>query len=195
MAEIRSAFEIAMERTKDVESDKESLQIHELKQKGKALLSKFNEQSDFDLEKELKRFSDQEREHVRAGLFEVLTATITLPQDENALQRIKGLAPAFEAVIADKKRFRMIWEQVTQMLEQYIQDRQNLIEQLRQQFESRIRQREQQLSQQTGQQIRLDPSQDPEFSQALQQNMQHLQGQYTNAIDQAREELERLFAG
>lgn len=195
MGEIKSALELALERTANVQGDRESLEAHENRQEGKRILSRFLNDPEFELKKTLKSYERKRREQVRRGLFDALLGNITLPSDQQGMQRIQSLAPAFEAVIEDRKAFNQIYDQIVQLLSQYLSDRQQLIEQLRKQYEGRMRQKEEELARQTGQRIRLDPSQDPEFSQALQQNLQQLQQQYTQVIDQAREQLESLYRG
>ncbi len=195
MGEIKSALELALERTADVEGDRESLEAYENKQEGKRILSRFLDDPEFELKKTLKSYDRKRRDQVRRGLFDALLGNITLPSDQQGMQRIQSLAPAFEAVIDDRKSFNQIYDQIVQLLSQYLRDRQQLIEQLRQQYEGRLRQKEEELARQTGQRMRLDPSQDPEFAQALQQNLQQLQQQYTQVIDQAREQLESLYGG
>lgn len=193
MAEIKSALELALERTADVKSDKTSLQTHENKQKGRKLLSEFFDDPTVNLKKRLKEFDRDQRPQIRQGLFEALIGNLTLPADDNHLARIQSLQPAFESVLDDSKHLPMVFDQVSNILAQYLRDRKQLVEQVRQQFEGRIRQREQELARQTGQQIHLDPSQDPEFAKTLQHHLTQLTDQYQQVVDQAREQIESLY--
>lgn len=193
MSEIKSALELALERTADVKGDHASLEAHENRQEGRRVLSKYIEDPSMDLKKALKSYDGKRRKQIRRGLFDALLGNITLPGDQQAIERIKVLGPAFESVLDDKKSVSSIFDQILQLFSQYLRDRQQLIEQLRQQFEGRLKQKEDELARQTGQRMRLDPSQDPEFSQALQQHLQQLQAQYTQVVDQAREQLESLY--
>ncbi|MFW5718125.1 MAG: DUF6657 family protein, partial [Spirochaetota bacterium] len=79
-------------------------------------------------------------------------------------------------------------------MQQYLDTKNQLTERLRQQYEPRLRQKEEQIAQQTGRQVRLDPANDPEFAQALNENLQRLQGQYAQVIDQAKEQFDQLFS-
>lgn len=193
MAAIKSALELALERTADVKSDKASLESHENRQKGRKLLSEFFDDPTVNLKKRLKDFEKPQRAQIRKGLFEALLGNLTLPGDENHLARIQSLQPAFEAVLDDSRHLPMVFDQISNILQQYLRDRKQLVEQLRQQFEGRIRQREQELARRTGQQIRLDPSQDPEFAKTLQSHMTQLTDQYQQVVDQAREQIESLY--
>ncbi|TVQ20997.1 MAG: hypothetical protein EA383_17840 [Spirochaetaceae bacterium] len=193
MAEIKSALELALERTADVKSDKASLTAHDNKQKGRKLLSEYFDDPTINLKKRLKDFDREHRPQIRRGLFDALLGNLTLPSDENHLTRIQALQPAFEAVLDDSRHLPAVFDQITSILQQYIRDRKQLVDQLRQQFEGKIRQREQELARQTGQQIRLDPAQDPEFSKTLQHHMTQLTTQYQQVVDQAREQIEGLY--
>jgi len=195
MAEIKSALELALEKTAAVESDHEGLEAHRNKQEGKRILSKYLEDPSMDLDKALKEYDKSKRSNVRRGVFEALLGNLSLPEDQAALERIQRLIPAFEVITGDKKSVNAVFDQIVQLFSQYLRDRQQLIEQLREQFQSRMQQKEEELARQTGRQMKLDPSQDPEFSQALQQYMQQLQNQYSQVVDQAREQLEQIYSG
>ena len=56
-----------------------------------------------------------------------------------------------------------------------------------------MREKEQQIAQQTGRRVKLDPASDPEFAKVLNQNLQRLQQQYSQVVEQAREQLSGLF--
>ncbi|MFP4509957.1 MAG: DUF6657 family protein [Spirochaetaceae bacterium] len=193
MAEIKSALELALERTADVKSDKTSLQTHENKLKGRKLLSEFFDDPTVNLKKRLKEFDRDQRPQIRSGLFEALLGNLALPTDDNHLARMQSLQPAFEAVLDDSRHLPMVFDQISSILSQYLRDRKQLVEQLRQQFEGRIRQREQELARQTGQPIKLDPSQDPEFAKTLQHHLTQLTNQYQQVVDQAREQIKALY--
>ncbi|MFP4644733.1 MAG: DUF6657 family protein [Spirochaetales bacterium] len=193
MSEIKSALELALERTANVKGDRASLEAHENRQEGRRIVSQFLEDPSMDLKKKLKSYEDKRRKQVRRGVFDALIGNLSLPNDQQALERVQSLAPAFETIIGDKKAVDQIYDQVVQLFSQYLRDRQQLVEQLRQQFEGRMRQKEEELAKQTGRHIRLDPSQDPEFSQTLQQYQQQIQEQYSQVVDQAKEQLESLY--
>jgi hypothetical protein len=74
-----------------------------------------------------------------------------------------------------------------------LDNKQQLIEHLRNQFSQRIRQKEEEASKQMGRQVRIDPSSDPEFARALNQNLGNLQNQYGGVIDQVKDQLRTLY--
>lgn len=193
MGEIKSALELALERTSDVKGDPKSIEAHEHRQVGKKLLSQLREDPNIDLKKELKNYSKEQVVWVKEGLFEVSRSAISLPAAEDELAHVRTVRKALEQVIRDSRSLNHLFDQVEQIFSQYLQNRQQIIESLRNQYSQRARQREEELSKQYGQQVRVDPANDPEFQNALQQNLRQLQQQYQGVVDQVRQELDRLF--
>jgi ElaB/YqjD/DUF883 family membrane-anchored ribosome-binding protein len=131
----------------------------------------------------------EKRKWAREGFISVVLSHISLPAQENDLQRLRTVTKGLEAVAQDKSAVVAVMEQVEQLLQQYLDNKGQLVESLRQQFEPRLRQKEQEIAKQTGSPVKLDPVNDPEFGKALAQNMQRLQAQYNQVIAQAREQL------
>lgn len=193
MSEIKSALELALERTQDVQSDKKGLKAHEIRQEGKRLVSRFSENPQLDIKKELSQFKGEELTWAREGFFQVITAGLSLPNTEADLVKLDTIETGLSAIIKDKSSLKYLFEQARQLLKQYLENRQHLIEQLRTAFTERMRKREEELARQFGHAVKVDPAQDPEFAGALQQHMGRLQQQYDGVLLQLREELDRLF--
>lgn len=193
MGEIKSALELALEKTKDVKSDPKTLEAHEHRNTGKKLASRLQEEESFDLKKELKQYSGEKRKWVEEGFFGVVLASISLPASEDDLERLKPVQAGLSVVLGNGRELDYLFQQVHGLFKQYLDNRTNLIEQIRNQFSQRMRQRQEQMSRQYGTQVQMDPASDPEFSQTLQDNLGRLQEQYQGVLDQVREELTRMF--
>lgn len=193
MSEIKSALELALERTKDVKSDKESVRAYEMKQEGKRLVTKLMDDPSIDLKKAVKEYPAKDQKAVRDGLFEILLANLSLPTEKSDLQKLAPLKKGFEYVTGDRRNVNYLFDQLEQLLGQFLDTKQQLIEHLRNQFSQRIREKEEQASKQMGTQVRIDPASDPEFARALNQNLGNLQNQYGGVIDQVKEQLRALY--
>ncbi|TVQ37994.1 MAG: hypothetical protein EA384_10935 [Spirochaetaceae bacterium] len=194
MSQIKSALELALEKTQDVQSDRKSLEAHEIKQQGKRLVSRLKEDPHLDVRKELKQYNAEQQKWAKEGFYQVIMANLALPNTEADLARIDLLENGLGFVIKDRGSLRHLFEQTRQLLKQYLENRQHLIEQLRSSFSDRMRQREEELARQFGHRVKIDPSQDPEFASTLQQHMGRLQQQYEGVLTQLRTELDRMFA-
>jgi hypothetical protein len=192
MGRIKSALEIALEKTESVKSDKGSIGQFEAKQKGKRLGNSFLAGEAKSLEDEFKKAPKDELESLKQGAFEVLLAQLTLPSSEEDLPRIETVGKGLEAVLKDSK-FSVLLKQLSQAMKQYLGETAQYEEAIKRQYAPKLRQKEEELSRRTGRQIQLDPFQDPEFVGFYNQNMNQLKANYQAAIDQVKEEASRLF--
>ena len=193
MSEIKSALELALERTADVKSDKSRIEAHEAKKLGMKLAGRLMEDAKINVKGELGKLDRDRRKAAREGLISVLMAQLSLPTQESDLERLRAAATGFMAVGRDTAMVESVMGQVEQLLQQYLEHKNQLVESLRKQFEPRLRQQEEEIARQTGQRIKLDPASSPEFAKVLSQNLQRLQAQYNQVIDQAREQLRELL--
>jgi hypothetical protein len=100
---IKSALEIAMERTEAVKSDKGSIDQFEAKQRGKKLANKFLESAAgggnaVSLEQEIKKAPTEQRSAFRQGIFDVLLSQIALPLSPEDEKRVEEAGKGLQAV-------------------------------------------------------------------------------------------------
>lgn len=196
MARIKSALELALERTQNVQGDRSKLDEYEEKQRGRKVYVQLTENpamSPDEIRKALQGSSEKNLKWVEAGFLDALLGNLTLPNDSPDIQRLKVIQSGFEAIVRDRKRLVGLFGQLEQFFQQYLSNKQQLIEGLRKQFEPRIRRKEQELAERTGQNIKLDPSSDPEFAGVLKQNLNNLQEQYVEVLEKVRGELTGMY--
>ena len=192
---IKSALEIALERTKEIEVDKEGLAARQIEEEGKRSVGKYLA-GDIDakeLASQLTHKDDKNARRKNEGAFSVLAANLTLPQDEGYGPKLELLREGFAVITGEKRQVAHLFQQVEQFFGQYLQNQDKLIDAMEEQFGPRLREREQEMSRQYGSQVKLTPQQDPEFAKALKQQLGRLEAQYSEALQQAREQLKALF--
>ena len=194
MGKIKSALEIALERTESVKSDKGRIGQYEAKQKGKKLANEFLEGIVKSLEEEIKKEAADAQANLKQGIFDVLITQINLPVVKDDLKRIEAAGQGLHAIIGGK-RFGEIAKQLVQIMKQYLDEAVQYEEAIKRQYAPKLRQKEEELSRRLGRTMQLDPFQDPEFVALFNQNMNALKANYQAAVDQVREEAARLFAG
>ena len=200
MGKIKSAIEIALEKTESVKSDKNSIGQFEAKQKGKKLANEFLEgaetlvsgETKVSLENEIKKEAKDTQDSFKQGLFDVLISQITLPQVKEDIKRIENAGRGLGAVIGGR-RFGEIVQQLSQIMNQFLEESAQYEEAIKKQYAPKLRQKEEELSRRMGRSVKLDPFQDPEFVAFFNQHMNTLRENYQAAVDQVREEAIRLF--
>jgi len=192
MGKIRSALEIALERTESIKTSKASIGQFESKQEGKRIANAFLADPSKTLEAELKKHPRDRHESLKQGIFDVLAPQISLPTGESDLPRFEAVCKGLNLLIKDG-RFAAMLKQLGQLLSHYLGETAQLEQAVRQQYGPKLRQKEEELSRRLGQDIRIDPFQDPEFVMFYNQNMNALKANYQATVDQVREEATRLW--
>jgi hypothetical protein len=193
MGRIKSALEIALERTDSVKTDKGSIDLYESKQRGKRLANAFLENpQDNNFETELKKAPKEQIQALKQGIFDVLLSQVTLPLVKEDEVRIAAAGKGLQAVIGDP-RFGALYKQFLQAIAQYLDEAANYGEAIQRQYAPKLRQKEEELSRRYGRQVKIDPFQDPEFVTFYNQNINALKDNYQNLVDQVREQAQTLW--
>jgi len=192
MGRIKSALEIALERTESVKTDKASIGLFEAKQQGKRLANAVLADPSKNLEDELKKYPKDQWESIKQGIFEVLIPQITLPATAEDLPRIEAVGKGLQLLIKSG-HFAAMYKQLIQVLSHYLGEAAHFDQAIRQQYAPKLRQKEEELSRRMGRQVRLDPFQDPEFAAFYSQNLNALKANYQTAVDELRDEAQRMW--
>ncbi len=190
MGKIKSALELALEKTADLKVDKSAVKKNSLTREGKVCASSFlDNPSKSDLADRLKHYKGEEREWFRSGAMDTILANLILPQIEADLQKLNNLAEGLIILTGEKKQTKEMFSQLRQLFEQYIANMDQLEEGLKQQYEPQLRQKEMQIRQQTGQDIHLTPDSDPDFIKLLSEQFGRMEQQYNEVLKQVKEEI------
>lgn len=198
MAMIKSALEIALERTKDLKADPAALAANEAKLEGKRLAGEYlANPSEVDFAAAFAKVPKDRRDMVRSGAFDVFMSRIQLPvtsfgnPEEDLAPLSQGLR-TLNATPFGEKKIQTIFEQLGGFLKQYLDDAKRVEEAIRKQYAPRLKQKEQEMSARMGRQVRIDPMNDPEFAAFYKQNVGQMRAQYQEALDNAKADLASL---
>jgi hypothetical protein len=192
MGRIKSALEIALERTETVKGDKGSIDQFETRRQGKRIANEFLEDPSGGLEESIKKTPKDQRKSLKQGIFEVLLAQITLPPTRDDEKRLQAVGKGLGAVIADG-RFSARYRQFIQIISRYLDEADQYDKAIRRQYEPKLRAKEEELSRRYGRQVKIDPFQDPEFVNFYNQHMNALRENYQAVVEEIREEARRCF--
>jgi hypothetical protein len=201
MAMIKSALEIALERSKDIKVDEAALEANALRIEGKKAAGRYLEAPESaSLEEQLGKFAKDKRAPVREGMFDVLASQIQLPANEGSAAKLEILSAGFSALAASAgtgllsgvgsavadKRVQALFQQLEGFFKQYLDDMKNVEQAIRKQWGPKIREKERQMAARMGQDVRIDPMSDPEFAAFYKQNVSAARAQYQAALDKRR---------
>lgn len=195
MSKIKSAWEIALEKTENIEVDRDKLRKEENMRKARSLAGSFlngdEQMTVSDLEKQYAAIED--RSAAKEGIKLSLMQNITLSTEEDVTNRYEKLLSLASLVSKGNEDVTALMNQIVSFLRQYPQHRKQLVEQLKQHFAPMLEQKAAQLKEKYGQDVPLSAENDPEFLKIAQQNLDQLAKQYEDTLRDAKEKLDALL--
>ena len=194
MGDIKSAFEIAMEKISKIE---DATPEERVKWKffpiGEQLGAKFLKE-DSNILSELNKYKDPERKFVMQGAVEVLARSIDLPRNDNIKKVNRKAMDGIKLAKKDKSGVENIYSKFRYVFNHYNeqgeQQRKQAYEQVKAQFAAKL---EQAMQQQYGTNVRVNPNvnleQHPQFQEEWRHVLVQLEQQYINHLNEYRKEL------
>ncbi len=194
MGDIKSAFEIAMEKISKMEDATPEERVKwKFGPQGEQLGAKFLKE-DVSLVSELNKFKEGERKYVTRGVVEVLARSIDLPRNDAAKKINRKAMDGIKLIKKDKSgveniysKFRYVFNHYT---EQGEQQRRQAYEQVKVQFAAKLQQA---MQQQYGNNVRVNPNVNletqPQFQEEWRRVLAQLEQQYINHLNEYRKEL------
>ncbi len=196
MGRIRSAWEIALEKTENMEIDQDRIRRNTQLDGIRRLIGQYMsaESKDADAEALKRKLSQSDQALVKEALATAVLNSLTLPQNEDAYRerrdRILGMLPLCFPQ-ADVSSF---YTEVTGQLLEYPRHREELIKRLTEQLEPMLRQKEEAMRQKYGESVHLTVENDKESMEAVKSYIDRLNRQYEDTIANAKETLSDLFS-
>ena len=194
MGDIKSAFEIAMEKIAKIEDATPEERVKwKFGPQGEQLGAKYLKE-DVNLVSELNKFKESERKYVTRGVVEVLARSIDLPRNDAAKKINRKAMDGIKLIKKDKSgveniysKFRYVFNHYT---EQGEQQRRQAYEQVKVQFAAKLQQA---MQQQYGNNVRVNPNVNletqPQFQEEWRRVLAQLEQQYINHLNEYRKEL------
>ncbi len=193
MAIIKSAYEIAMENSKDIQGDKELVEANKLREEGKKMVSRLLDEPSFDIKAALKGYDAKKLPLVREGLMQSLLANLVLPADEFTQKNTKRIGQAISAMVSDARKVSLIFSQLENFFNEYLDERKRVVEAVERQYGPKLRKKEEELSRQLGRPVKINPAADPEYQALVRQYLSQLDAKYGEVLDGAKEEIRTIF--
>lgn len=193
MSVIKSSFEIAMERTKSIEANKESLEVETQIKEGKRLASLYLDHRIEDLPKALREHDKKSLKWVEEGVLQALLSNLTLAQDEFGFKKNRKVGEALFAIVDESRKLGKLLSELERFFKEYLEESKRLTEAAETQYAPKLRQKEDEMSKQLGTPVKLEPSADPEFQAFLRRNISALEERYNAVLREAKDEIRKIF--
>jgi len=120
-------------------------------------------------------------------------SNIILPKNDNSEELLQSIKSGLCKISDKEKEISEMIEQIHQFFLQYLENRKQLIEAIKQQYEPRLKQKQKELAERYGHEVNISPEQDPEFMEILKANLLKMENQYNESLTGAKEELEKIL--
>jgi hypothetical protein len=122
-----------------------------------------------------------------------LLANLTLPRTDKFQDSFAKIADLSTIVAPGNEDLVSLMGQMEGFFSQYFKNQEEMIERMKQQFAPELEQKQAQLRQQYGPNFILRPEQDPEFMKLLDKNLAQLDTQYSNILNQAKDQIKEML--
>ena len=194
MGKIKSAWEIALEKTEGITIDKEKMKYQSDVEKARKAAGSYMLADKADDEAFITNLKDIDPKAMKEGLLMTADANISLPESEEGneerFRRIKTII----AIASDNNSNALaLTDELIGFLNQYPLHRKDLVEKMKAQYKPILDEKSEKLSKQYGQDIHLSYESDKEFMEAASKNLERLENQYQQTVRNAKAQLKQMI--
>jgi hypothetical protein len=191
MADIKSAYEIAMEKINKIESATPEERLKwKFVPKGEELAGKYMK-DDINLAFELSKYKDEERKYVAQGISSVLVRNIDLPKNDAVKKNNRKVMDGIKLIKKDKTGVENVFSKIRYIFNHYTeqgeQQKKQAYEQVKEQFAMKLQQALQQ--QGTTARMNIDVERHPQFQDEWRKVLIRLDVQYLEHLNEYKHEL------
>ena len=183
MARIRSAWEIALEKTKDIEIDEQKYRTDSLEKAGMALAGTYLNNTDTVLDEiaaKYASYSEEDRAVVRRGMAGTVISNISLPQDDVFAMRFSRICDLADLISGSDPQVSGLMQQIGSFLQQYNDARTAFVDRMKEQIRQAMESNPEGVN-------------SAQYSQLISQNLKKMEAQYGDALENTRESLRQLL--
>lgn len=189
MAEIKSALELALEKAERYgRATKEELTRDQFRDQGRQLAVNFLKDGG-DLEAEISSLPAAAQEEARTAIKEVLLRNITLPRNGELESRLAQALEGLMLVARDKKAMARQKAEMEQILQNFLQVRNNVLQQLKARFGAGVDQMQRALEAQMRQRVKLEVEHLPQFQEEWRRFQGQLLDQFEPMLEACKERM------
>ena len=194
MGKIKSAWEIALEKTEGITIDKEKMKYQSDVEKARKAAGSYMLADKADDEAFINNLKDIDPKAMKEGLLMTADANISLPESEEGNEeRFKRIKTIIAIASDNNSNALALTDELIGFLNQYPLHRKDLVEKMKAQYKPILDEKSEKLSKQYGQDIHLTYENDKEFMEAASKNLERLENQYQQTVRNAKAQLKQMI--
>jgi hypothetical protein len=195
MGDVKSAYEIAMEKIKEIEpATTEERMKWKFVPKGEELAGKYMK-DDVNLVVELSKYNEQEKKYVMQGISSILIRNIDLPKNDAVKKNNRKAMDGIKLIKKDKTAVENVFSKIRYIFNHYAEQgeaqKKEAYEQVKEQFAMKLQQA---VQQQMGTNARMDVNveQHPQFQEEWRKTLLRLDAQYVQHLTEYKHALQAI---
>ena len=193
MADIKSAYEIAMEKIKDIESATPEERLKwKFVPKGEELAGKYMK-DDINLMTELSKYKDEEKKYVVQGISAILVRNIDLPKNDAIKKNNRKAMDGIKLIKKDKTGVENVFSKIRYIFNHYAEQgeaqKKEAYEQVKAQFAMKLQQAVQQQMGANARMNNIDVERHPQFQEEWRKMLIRLDSQYLQHLNEYKHDL------
>ncbi len=196
MSLLKSAWEIALERTEEIKADPEKIRNEALLNEGRRLAGSYlfaDDPEEIPIDASYASCELDKKEMMREGIAITILLNIALPQTEDYLPRFDRIYHLAELIGEETPEATKMLGQIKMFLQKFISAKAGLVERMKQQYQGVFEEKQERLMQKYGKGINVSMEQDPEYLQMVQKGYAQLSAQYQQVLSDAKEQLKQMW--
>lgn len=193
MGTIKSAYELAMERAKNIKIDKSELRKKEAEKQGKEAASSFLNKPKYNFQSWITELNKEDETTSKKGAMWVFIKNIALPRSTADVDKLVRIKEGIILLTGREDDLKEIFTQLTTIFQQYIENSKTLLEQCKNEFAPKLQQKAMQIAQQTGQLTHIEPETDRDFIEFHRSQQEQVDAHYKEVLEQITCTLETLI--
>jgi len=192
MARIKSAWELALEKTENLHVDLDKIKKDNTIKLGRKICGLYINDIDYSMEKFKSVYEKEtDKTNLKEGIINSLLINLSLPKDLSFDTTIDKIVEIIEFLKDDSDELAGTLNQIKEFFKQYLNHQDELVNQMKEQFAPVLKQKQEQLKQQYGADYTYSAEQDKEFMKLLDDNLQKLDAQYDETLNNVKDKIKQ----
>ncbi len=194
MGKIKSALEIALEKTENMEINEDRIRHNTTLDQIRRIAGTYitnDEETEENLRSKLSQFN---KEEIKEALTETILNSIVLPQDDTSLKEKKERIETIIDLGFHDEKVRSYYDSISDELSQYPSNKEDLINRLKEQIEPMLREKEKAMQEKYGESVHLTIESDKEAMAMVKNYIDRLNQQYNEMLSQAKNGMKELLS-
>ena len=183
MARIKSAWEIALEKTQDIEIDETKYRTDRLTKEGMALAGGYLNNTDQKLDVVAAKYASYNRDDlalVRSGMVSTILSNVNLPSDDIYEMRFERTCDLVNLVTGNDAQADGLMRQIGDFFKQYLEAKTAFVDRMKAQIQQAMENSPEGVN-------------TAQYSQIISQNLKKMEGQYSDALENTKAALREIL--